>query len=463
MAAIEGLNEEQCQALAGVQVGDLVLVECYPKESEEEYDEHESGDESEDSQNDDEEAAGSGDDDEAEDDAESGAGNQADDEDEEAENEEDEEGADGEEEESDRAAAEAVDDITSTTLYKVHGVTKNDVGSVTDITVGTLDYCSKPAEATSSVYHIYGQDIILSTTPVDGSAETVTVKEVVVDTIDREYSITLKPNGDTTRSIIFNGRCPVQCNHGWVATQEDMHSMVTENITTLSPHSPVCPVCMGKALMQEFQSLRETFENLNVVDMGDIVEFYGRLNPRRRLLGYRFQQLDEREWGYMFDDMLSEDEGQGDQDDGQWETWEEAMDPNSGTTSNPASDAAIAALLRKSFADVEQTELDASCAVCREEFVGDTIIAELPCGHFFCDSGCAQVWLKHSNSCPKCRAKLPVIEDRDGEAEADGVAEVGAQSNTGNEAHDSGTEKAEETSSDDIEKDGEDVVMSDVD
>ena len=83
------------------------------------------------------------------------------------------------------------------------------------------------------------------------------------------------------------------------------------------------------------------------------------------------------------------------------------MDPNAGAVFHPASDAAIAALPRKFYGEVEHKEnKGTTCVVCMEMFEDGTTIAELPCGHFFCDGGCAGQWLKQSNSCPTCRAKL---------------------------------------------------------
>ena len=119
------------------------------------------------------------------------------------------------------------------------------------------------------------------------------------------------------------------------------------------------------------------------------------------------------------------------------------MDPSSGATFHPAQAAAIAALPRKLFADVEKKEdSSTTCAVCIEIFTDDMVVAELPCGHVFCDSGCAEQWLKQSNSCPTCRKKLPAKEE-------------GEQGE-----HDSGFEESS-SNPNDMEKDGEDVVMSD--
>ena len=63
---------------------------------------------------------------------------------------------------------------------------------------------------------------------------------------------------------------------------------------------------IGTALMKEHQDLRATLEASSFVDLEQVVEFIGRLNFQRTALGYSFEQLDEREWGYYFDDMVSD-------------------------------------------------------------------------------------------------------------------------------------------------------------
>ena len=307
MSSIDGLTEEQCQALAGVQVGDLLLVESFPKHNEYENEDGET------SQNDD--AVTSGDEAESsvvtnQPESENGSGEVANDDlgiDEEGN---DDAGEEVEDEEAEESTDEDVQSGVAATVFKVIDLTKNDDGSITDITLCALTYCAKPGEAASPVYHLYGGDVVDNTISGQQSNEGYMFKvtNVVNDSKTTGYSITLKPTGHDMFATVFNNRCPARCSNGWVATQEEMHAMVADHITTVSPHTPVCPVCIGKGLMQEYQSLRETLESYHMVEMVDAIEFYSRLNPRRRQLGYSFHQFDEREWGYMFDDMQSEDD-----------------------------------------------------------------------------------------------------------------------------------------------------------
>lgn len=97
------------------------------------------------------------------------------------------------------------------------------------------------------------------------------------------------------------------CQDGWLASIADLQAVATDyTVPTSLPHEPVCPTCIGADLMKEHQSLRAEVEAFTFVDLGRVVEFTGRLNVRRTALGYEFKQLDEREWGYHFDDMLSD-------------------------------------------------------------------------------------------------------------------------------------------------------------
>lgn len=180
-----------------------------------------------------------------------------------------------------------------------------------------------------------------------------------------------------------------------------------------------------------------------MVDMGVVVEFLGRMNPRRRELGYPFEQFDEREWGFgEFDDMLSDEEGDYDDDDGRWQQWEEAMDPNSAVQNRPASAATIASLPRKPLETVKQAEADESlnCKVCLDKFEDGAVLVELPCGHTYYHEECIEQWLKQFDNCPTCRRVVPPVEESTNEDEAAGEVPAGEG---------------------DFEMDGEDAVMSD--
>lgn len=419
MASIEGLTDEQCQQLAAVRVGNFILVESQYKQNEDERSDEDSEAESEDEE-DGEDAAG----DEDEEGGEDAAGDEVG---EGAEHIEDIEAtAEGEEEEEDEEDEEELLPLT-TGLYIVLKIIKDKSDVITDIIVEQLEYGSKPAQVADSyhTYQIYGTQVEVngatSNLPYDeNDTEKFSIKHLINNDYRDDY-LYVNPTGDDVRHILHRGRCPARCRRGWIRTQAKMHELVTDNLTTVTEHQPVCPVCMGKGLMQEYQTLREILES-GPIDIGITVEFLGRLNPRRLQLGYNFKQFDEREWGYLFEDMDSEsDEAAGHGGAGNtngWGYWPEALDPASNPVKRPAADSVVASLPRKSFAEAKMLSEETKCPVCREEFEDDATVVQLACKHLFCGTGCIEAWLKDWNSCPTCRAKLPSKEDEDAQAQA---------------------------------------------
>ena len=419
---MEGLAEQHCQVLAGVQVGDYIVIERSPRartnddDGESEADTHSDSD---DDESESEAAVGSVEE------TESATARNGD---EDLSNEN--EGDDEEAGDLEGGSEDNENSKTSATLFYVHNIVKDDTGAITDISLCLLEYSSQPSEVNSPSYHVYGANIVRNVSDqnksdgIDGSW--IKSIKVVVSDESFSYDMSLNPTGDHIRDIVFYGQCPAECNNGWLDLQEDLQATVTDTIQPVAAsYSPVCPVCMGKDVMQEYHSLRQELEVSSFVDMGSIIEFLGRLNPRRRQLGYSFKQFDEREWGYLFDDIPSEDEEEedGNHHDG-WEYFEEALDPSSNVVLHPASDAAIAGLPRIAFTELRTSEVGTECLVCQEKFAEDTIVVELPCGHIFCDGGCAEQWLKQFNSCPTCRTKLPAKDEEDREATADGITAV---------------------------------------
>ena len=58
------------------------------------------------------------------------------------------------------------------------------------------------------------------------------------------------------------------------------------------------------------------------------------------------------------------------------------------------------------------------CAVCTDEIAVADYVVRLPCAHWY-HAGCIAPWLGIRNTCPMCRAELPLREDP---AEDGGVA-----------------------------------------
>ena len=460
MADIQGLTDDQNTGLAASMVGDLLLVRSVPKPAPEDPDEDDQDNE------DDESGDGDG--------SEDGSDGENDGEGPDVEDSVDEDGEDERAEESDvdeedssqtdEEGADEDSDESFTALYRISSFVNDSAGTILDFVLEPMTYCAKPQEAGTHSYHIYGKQVI-HTPPPPGSKPssditTTKLTELVKDDT-MQYSVLNSVDGDQVRRSIFFGRCPADCEDGRVASQKDVHELVTESLTTVTEHFPICPVCIGKDFMEEYQAMRESMETTYQVDMGIAVDFSSRLNPRRREIGYSFVQFDEREWGYLFDDMIEPDEEDDDasNDAAQWGYWPEAMDPNNNAKFTPAADSVIASLPRKNFAEVAKTESNEECLICRTKFENTTEVMELPCGHIFCSNGCGEMWLKQSNQCATCRAKLPTKE----EVQAAAVNAFDVEEGEGNDEGDVkfGCEE-EEGDEDGFEMDGEDVVMSDV-
>ncbi|TKA81945.1 hypothetical protein B0A55_01933 [Friedmanniomyces simplex] len=311
--------------------------------------------------------------------------------------------------------------IPDTTLFFVQGVTR-----VKDTIVGIalieMDYARRPdQDIAPHSYQILGDSISHTDTHADDCTCTQLKSfKQLNEVYDMSgYCIRLNPSGDDVRIAVAAeqggyAQCPVCGDEGFLDTLAELAAVLDTTIYTtpaITDHAILCPVCMGLDLLTEQQALRATLELTSLVDLEDVIDWCGRLSPRRQSLGYEFYQLDEREWGYYFDDMQDGHEGNG--DNGFEQLPAELMDPNSGVRLQPADKKAVAALPRKTFAGVEDPKrAGESCLICREDFEGGERVVELPCGHVFHEVGCIEQWLGvSSHQCPTCRAKLPMTEE----------------------------------------------------
>jgi len=71
----------------------------------------------------------------------------------------------------------------------------------------------------------------------------------------------------------------------------------------------------------------------------------------------------------------------------------------------PTSTAVVDQIPRKVVVPEDVIE-EFECAVCKDDFVVDQVVMELPCHHQF-HQECALPWLKEHNTCPVCRYELP--------------------------------------------------------
>jgi len=383
MANIEGLTEAQCEQLKGLKVGNILLIEpttkvtITPAKGDDTESDSDDASDAEDGemQRDSEESSGHN----TAGEATSGADAEANDALELSRVDFDSEAG---EIIVDREMREHVENTTPNTnkdirkaaVYLVRAFSKDKAQNTTDITVCEMAYSRYASHAHTTSYRVLGDELVynwklgISPTPMTPFKNT-SIKDLITNDT---YSYILIPNCSARNivTILHDGFCPAKCDDGFLSYQLEMEDMLNEGKRTLPDYTPICPACMGRDLAVEQYALRDTLDSSSsgTMDLGMAVEFMGRLNTARLALGYEFQQFDEREWGYMFDDMLSEDggDGQGINADGNWGYYEEATDPAAGTVARPASDDAVAALPRKTFAELKESTAEgkADCLIC---------------------------------------------------------------------------------------------------
>jgi hypothetical protein len=329
--------------------------------------------------------------------------------------------------------------ISRTNIFVVSNVITDEAGEVTDLELVEMHYAlQRPANSQKHKFQVYGQLV----NPAIGHDDACFCEQDTrLTDIDEKYDlskymISKNVNGDYIRHHVLRNRCPANCNHGFLPDIKALRNVVEPSVfapqSTLE-HRPICPVCVGIDVLVEQQDLRTTLEAFTQVDLGAAHTFHANMSTRRTALGYHYIQFDEREWGYMFDDMLEESE---DDDDGAnhnpndgYQYWEEAMDPNANPTQRPADEAAIAALPRKVYAEIRDPNMPAQeCSFTKEVIPDDAMVIQLPCGHIF-NEECITQWLGMYNNCPVDRIPIPAAEDSTSvKAEAhlaeDGMASV---------------------------------------
>lgn len=343
------------------------------------------------------------------------------------------------------------------TVYLVVKISKDADGTIQDLSLVPLKYSSQ-CDDSAGTFQLYGKQCVPSSAgKIDQSSQLGNEHISICDLPGGEtLKFTISPDGDHVRCVVFDHECPA-CDQGWLPCITELNGMVKDyTIPSAQIGEPaVCPSCIGIDLMKEHQELRAELEAFqHVSDFGAIHAFHGRLVLRRRELEYDFEQFDERRWGYLFDDMLSDDEAGG--DDGRYEEWDEASDPSTGATLHPASDATIKSLPVKKYAEIK-TDDEAQCVVCREKFEDEQLIMQLPCKHFFCEDGCTVQWLKQHDTCPVCRARVPPVKEVSGnDSGHEDVEAVGTTTDDEQEEQEATANRAAETDRDN------DVTMLDV-
>jgi hypothetical protein len=432
MASIPGLTDAQNAELEYVDIGDLIFIEAQPIYHSSDDESDENGNESDENGDDSDENGNESDDSENRSIAEN-----SDEQGEEDEVDEVDEDEEEDMEQSDPRSSEYSMDSSHTSgsednlphlpaMFLVISMRKAGDGRITDLRLSRLRFSSKTdSNPSAHVYHIEGEGC--ATYHDRNCAEckqTISINQIVRG---EGYHFIVDPSGDHVRhSVATNASqtCIHECTWGWLDSVTTLRGMMEDYDLPLLTYGvedipdvllePVCPVCVGPEYTQDQQTLQLQLLQTQNIGMMEVVDFLARLNSRRADLGYPFRQLDERNWGFAFDDMLS-DEDEDEDEDGRFEAWDDAMDPNNDVELRPASDSTIAALPRQKFEEATLTE--ESCPVCQENFEHGAILIKLPCNHANFHEECIVLWLKRFDNCPNCRAVVPDVDGKPREEE----------------------------------------------
>lgn len=432
MAAIkiQGLSEQQTAALEGIAYGDMVFIQKFDAPAAYESDSEDENDSEGDDESD--EGEGSGDNEDYEEDEEN-------EDDGEVQGEEEEEGEGDWATQDSEAHSTALNGPTASgttaapvppRMYVVSGLTKDSSDDITGLQLSLLTYAPKVTPSDHHLYHVYGKTTTHNHPATCGKAGTTcsTAASLADIITDENFLIHVKPDGDSVRMLdatiystngIRHGQCIAGCKRGFLSDASILQHMIKDydpptysaGEIPASFQKVVCPCCIGSDILQAQQQLQAATMIGIPPELNHILDYQTALNQRRAELGFSFKQFDERQWGYYFEDMLSDEEGHDGgaaNDNGQWEQWAEANDPNANVQTRPASAEAIAALPRMYMSDVkaEQPDFDTTCNIGTEDLADDSYMIKLECGHIHCED-CLVQWLKQFNSCPTCRHAVP--------------------------------------------------------
>lgn len=347
---------------------------------------------------------------------------------------------DGGTEDTDSFNGDSDDEISLQSMYIVSKLVKSKSGLVTDITLAALHPAMRVNDADEAHgFQIYGNTIVHAPKGLCAHSDetqcsaTTSLRAVLANVTDpRSVDFVLNPAGDTVRRVLYSrtpSSCPISCNDGWLPRNTDLNLYIT-NCTgpATTAVSIICMFCIGEDLAKEQLNLRAILEQTGNLDLASAIDLTAKLNVRRRVLGYTFHQFDERDWGYYFDDMLSESDEDDDNGtangDGTWQIWQDAMDPNNldSSPTKKVSAETIAALPRMSFKETKLRKEHANkamCLVCMDKFEDSQVVVKLPCGHVY-DADCIEQWLHQSTKCPECRAEVPDVGGQDMSSNATG-------------------------------------------
>lgn len=293
------------------------------------------------------------------------------------------------------------------TLYVIDQLVRDDQGWVMEAQLRQLHRHDTPGEGwCNHGYSFYGNDVVIDKVDTMDTTDTNLSLWDLTDKIRRRvWATRSQPSGDAIRKAIFGKKCPEEwCSDGFLSFHDQLQTLLYNNTRPIaSTYEPLCPCCMGAEMVERYareRYLRAT-SHLN---MDKLQEFLAKLRSRLAELGYIYSLRPFGEIDWATSDA-TEDEEEDSSDDSVWEQMGDDED-DEGPDFQPAPAAAIAALTCKPY--VKSAKGRGDCAICQNDFNNGDAVVELPCGHVYCGSGsnCIVTWLKTSNSCPQCRARL---------------------------------------------------------
>lgn len=315
-------------------------------------------------------------------------------------------------------------------MFVVTNIIGGDGGNVKDIHLQQLTYSKVVNNNTPHTYQIYGNDISFRHSPAKCNAckDPVSITIILADPLSVPLT---SPKGDYVRRVDLtiatnsSRRCVSGCKHGWLKDRRTVNSLIAGHdspvlawdgdLDNMPLERAVCPICVGPEYLKEQENLQNILLTTGHVDIGPVLNYQADLNVRRSAAGYQFVQFDERLWGLSFGDMDDDEDGGDGGMDGGWadpyEHFPEALDPNAYIKLNPASEATIKALPRKTFGETGRKT--GKCDVCMEPISQDAMIIELHCGHSEHHAECLETWLRQQETCTVCRRVVPAAKVMD--------------------------------------------------
>lgn len=311
-------------------------------------------------------------------------------------------------------------------LFAIIGMVRDEIGAVVDLHLQRLEHSDSVSRANGKAYRLYPGEVEVhdKKSAFGFDMESETLSGVIGDVTSFESTLTIKPSDEEVRRALQDyGDWNHGCNNGFCHSQHEAQDLITETLPQLTHFEPVCPVCMGKDLLNEHFALRQKVDDSTLLDLAEVFNWLGKVNSIREDQGLSLIEFDDRAWGFSFDEEAFADGNfTRDADGSVWQAPPaEALDAAAVNivTERPAATDAVNALPRLAFHDLEIGDESAECQICCEAMEQGEVFAQMPCSLSSHDE-CVKSWLGAQNTCPNCRHTLPVAEDDEQGSEGEG-------------------------------------------